>query len=138
MTPRLNPRLPARPEQGEFAEHVALFAVAIARDRALELLEGFTEAERHLACARARAAAGWDSATRQARLQVTFGSRPDSELRLRALMAEAGPALRQEIFRVLKPYQRSLFPDFALEPGAAATPFVVALAERLVREATRC
>ena len=71
-------------------------------------------------------------------MAVEFGVRPDAAARLRTVMEEAPEVLRRELFRRLPPYHRSLFPERQVEPpGAAATPAVCALAERLIREATR-
>jgi hypothetical protein len=116
----------------------ALVALVFGRERAPELLEGLgvREAERakeHLAHLTALS-----SAQRQARVAVEFGMRKDPADPLRELMAEAPEALRRELFRRLPPYLRSLFPERGLEPpDASATPALCALAERLIREATR-
>lgn len=116
----------------------ALVALVFGRERAPELLEGLgaREAERakeHLAHLTALS-----SAQRQAKVAVEFGMRKDPSEPLRELMAEAPEALRRELFRRLPPYLRSLFPERGLEPpDASATPVLCALAERLIREATR-
>jgi hypothetical protein len=116
----------------------ALVALVFGRERASELLEGLgaREAERakeHLAHLMALS-----SAQRQAKVAVEFGMRKDPSASLRELMAEAPEPLRRELFRRLPPYLRSLFPERGLEPaGASATPALCALAERLLREATR-
>lgn len=116
----------------------ALVALVFGRERAPELLEGLgaREAERakeHLARLMALS-----SAQRQAKVAVEFGMRKDPSGPLRELMAEAPEPLRRELFRGLPPYLRSLFPGRGLEPpDASATPALCALAERLIREATR-
>jgi hypothetical protein len=116
----------------------ALVALVLGKERAAELLEGLGEreaerAKEHLACF-----AALSSAQRQAKVAAEFGTRSDPVEQLRGLMAEAPEALRREIFRKLPPYYRSLFP----EPGRGFTesstpPALCALAERLIREATR-
>jgi hypothetical protein len=68
---------------------------------------------------------------------LEFGVVDDAAERLRALMAEASEPLRREIFRRLPPYHRSLFPGRAAEPPDVAFSGLGALAERLIREATR-
>jgi hypothetical protein len=116
----------------------ALVALVFGRERAPELLEGLgaREAERakeHLAHLTALS-----SAQRQAKVAVEFGMRKDPSEPLRELMAEAPEALKRELFRRLPPYLRSLFPERGVEPpDALATPVLCALAERLIREATR-
>jgi hypothetical protein len=116
----------------------ALVALVFGKERASELLEGLgaSEAERakeHLAHFMALT-----SAQRQARVALEFGMRSDPAEQLRELMAEAPEALRREIFRKLAPYHRSLFPQRRLEAqDASTTPAMCALAERLIREATR-
>lgn len=116
----------------------ALVALVFGKERAAELLEGLgageaTRAKEHLAHFMALT-----SAERQARVALEFGMRGDPADQLRELMAEAPEALRREIFRKLAPYHRSLFPQRRLEMlNASATPAMSALAERLIREATR-
>ncbi|HSP80091.1 MAG TPA: hypothetical protein VLQ93_16290 [Myxococcaceae bacterium] len=139
------PMEPSRPEPprpaAPFAlplERMALVALVLGRERAEALLEGLAgpaarQAKRYLA-----GFAALSSAQRQARVTVEFGVRPDAATRLRAVMEEAPEVLRREIFRRLPPYHRSLFPERRVEPSdEAATPGVCALAERLIREATR-
>ncbi|MHB8872738.1 MAG: hypothetical protein ACYC8T_03530 [Myxococcaceae bacterium] len=141
----LMPRASAGPSSaasGEcgWPERLALFACALARESAIDLLEGLAEPQRARAREFARKVASWDSPTRQAKVAVEFGPRPDAGGRLRALMAEAGPTLRRELFRLLPPYHRSLFPELVAvlsAPGDPPPPGLLALAQRLVREATR-
>jgi hypothetical protein len=119
-------------------ERLALVALVFGRERAKALLDGLREPEARQAKDSLAGFAALSSALRQARVSVEFGVRPDAAARLRALMEEAPEVLRREIFRRLPPYHRSLFPERQLEPpDAAATPAVCALAERLIREATR-
>lgn len=119
-------------------ERLALVALVLGRERAEELLDGLGEAEARQAKDDLAGFAALSSARRQARVAVEFGVRPDAAARLKAVMEEAPEVLRRELFRRLPPYHRSLFPERQLEPpDAAATPAVCALAERLIREATR-
>jgi len=116
----------------------ALVALVFGRERAPELLEGLgaREAERakeHLAQLMALS-----SAQRQAKVAVEFGMRKDPSGPLRELMAEAPEPLRRELFRRLPPYLRTLFPGRVVEPpDESVPPALCALAERLIREATR-
>lgn len=119
-------------------ERLALVTLVLGGERAGELFEGLRASE----AARARGhLAGFQalsSARRQARVAVEFGVRPDAADRLRGVMGEASEVLRRELFRRLAPYHRGLFPSLRLEPaGAEATEALCALAERLLREATR-
>lgn len=119
-------------------ERIALVALVFGRERAKALLDGLREPEAQQAKAHLAGFAALSSARRQARVAVEFGVRPDAATRLKALMEETPEVLRREIFRRLPPYHRSLFPERQVEPpDAAATPAVCALAERLIREATR-
>jgi Sec-independent protein translocase protein TatA len=116
----------------------ALVALVFGRERAPELLEGLGEREAKRAKEHLSQLTALSSAQRQARVAVEFGMRQDPSGPLRELMAEAPEALRRELFRRLPPYLRSLFPERGLEPpDASATPALCALAERLIREATR-
>jgi hypothetical protein len=113
-------------------------ALVFGRERAPELLEGLGEREAQRAKEHLAQLITLSSAQRQARVAVEFGMRKDPAAPLRELMAEAPEALRRELFRRLPPYLRSLFPERSLEPpDASATPTLCALAERLIREATR-
>jgi hypothetical protein len=119
-------------------ERMALVALVLGRDRAAELFEGLKEPDAVRARGYLAGFAALSSARRQARVAVEFGVRPDAAARLRGVMQEAPEVLRREIFRRLPPYHRSLFPSLQLEPsGPEATERVCALAERLIREATR-
>jgi hypothetical protein len=119
-------------------ERIALVCLVLARERAAALLEGLEESEARRAREHLARFTRLSSAQRQARVAVEFGERPDAAVRLRGVMAEAPEALRREIFRRLPPYHRSLFPERGVEPPeAAVTPGMEALAERLIREATR-
>jgi len=137
--------IPDRPAPGPHGrcgrtDRLALFACALSRESALELLEGLCEPQRTQARRYAQQVAAWDSPTRQAKVAFEFGLREDAAKRLREEMAEAGPSLRFEMFRLLPPYLRTLFPDLAAAAAAPVPPVppgLAALAQRLVREATR-
>jgi hypothetical protein len=119
-------------------ERIALVALVFGKERAGALLEGLRAPEARQAKNHLAGFTALSSARRQARVAVEFGVRPDAAARLRAVMQEAPEVLRRELFRRLPPYHRSLFPERQVEsPDAAATPAVCALAERLIREATR-
>jgi hypothetical protein len=110
----------------------------LGRERAAELLDGLGEHEAERAKEHLRRIAALPSAQRQAKVAVEFGERGDAGARLKLLMAEAPEPLRRELFRRLPPYHRTLFPERRVEPpGSEAPPALGALAERLIREATR-
>ncbi|WP_224244283.1 hypothetical protein [Hyalangium gracile] len=116
----------------------ALVALVFGRERASELLEGLGEREAERAKEHLAGFAALTSAQRQARVALEFGMRSDPSEQLRTVMEEAPEALRREIFRRLPPYLRTLFPERSLEPADDSTPpALAALAERLIREATR-
>jgi hypothetical protein len=116
----------------------ALVALVFGKERAAELLEGLGAREAERAKEHLAHFAALTSAQRQARVALEFGVRSDPAEQLRELMAEAPEALRREIFRRLPPYQRSLFPQRRLAPAdESVTAAMGALAERLIREATR-
>lgn len=136
VTPRLSPPAPPSLAELGFPERIALFACAMGRETALEVLDGLAQEGRLRARAQASETMAWDSATRQAQLSVVFGLCSDAESRLRELMEGAAPALRRELYRLLPPYHRSLFS--APSPSSEPPPQLVTLvAERLVREAIR-
>jgi hypothetical protein len=107
------------------------------RMRAAELLDGLRTPEGLEARVLLERLSGCSSADRQARVAQQFGLVPEAAARLRSLMAEASAPLQAEILRRLPPYHRSLFPPGALSRPDAASPAMGALAERLIREATR-
>jgi hypothetical protein len=138
----VRPPSPGEVEPGTSAllplEGLALVALVWGRDRAAELFEGLKDSDAVRARGYLAGFSALSSARRQARVAVEFGVRPEAAARLRGVMDEAPEVLRREIFRRLPPYHRSLFPSLQLEPsGPEATERVCALAERLIREATR-
>ena len=136
---RVAPVATPDPEEYGFEERLALFTVAMAKERALELLENLHRSSRPRAREHARRVASWDSPLRQARLAWVFGARPDAGERLRALWKDCGPLLKREVWKLLPPYHRSSLPLFNLAeaPADPACPALRTLAERFVREATR-
>ena len=136
--PKPKPEPATRPAASGFAQRLALFVTGVDRARADELLAGLAGADQKSAAGFAKEALGWDSATRQGRMAVTFGNHPRAADRLKRLIAEASPALQAAVFRRLAPWQQSLFPR--LKPTLASpapTEAMDGLAERLIREATR-
>jgi hypothetical protein len=121
----------------ESLERLVLVTHTFGRDRAPALLEGLCAREASSAYGLLEALAARGSAERQGRIAQVFGPVAEAPVRLRHLMAEASPALKAEVLRRLPPYYRSLFPLEAAPRPATAPPALVALAERLVREATR-
>jgi hypothetical protein len=116
----------------------ALVALVFGKERAAELLEGLGAREAERAKEHLAHFGALTSAQRQARVALEFGVRSEPAELLRELMAEAPEALRREIFRRLPPFHRSFFPQRRVEPpDASVTPAMCALAERLIREATR-
>lgn len=119
-------------------ERFALVAWVLGRARAAELLGGLGAREAERAKEHLLRIAALPSAQRQARVAVEFGERADAAARLKALMSEVSEPLRREVFRRLPPYHRTLFPGRQVEPvDSEAPPALGALAERLIREATR-
>ncbi len=119
-------------------ERLALVAWVLGRERAAELLGGLGEGAAERALEHLRRLASLPSAQRQAKVAVEFGERPDAAARLRRLMSEVQPSLGREILRRLPPYHRTLFPAERPDiPAHEVPPALTALAERLIREATR-
>jgi hypothetical protein len=121
----------------ERLERLVLVAHTFGRDRAPALLDGLCTREAPLARSLLQTLTGRGSAERQGRIAQVFGPVPEAPVRLRQLRAEASPALKAEVLRRLAPYYRSLFPLEAAPRPGVAPPALVALAERLIREATR-
>lgn len=121
----------------QFARELAIFTAAMSK-QPQALLATLTEDAAPLAQQVATALVSGSSAERQAKLASTFGLRADARERLRAVVCEAGPTLRNEILRVVPVWMRSWLEDLAsFREELPAAPLVTALAERLVREATR-
>ncbi len=139
---RLRPGAPARVRGVEWEERVAMFALALDREGAGGLLSGLAKDSAERASVYLEALATLPSPERQGRLATEFGTSPQASQKLRALWAEAGPALKREIYRQLPPYHRSVFPDDRSEAEDAVDPTQSApalrdFAARLIREATR-
>lgn len=120
-----------------FAERLALFVSGVDRANADELLAGLTGPTQERAANFSRSARKWDSATRQGRMAVVFGSHPRAAEQLKILITHASPAMRVAIYRRLAPWQQSLFPSLQNQPDLPVTPAMEEVAERLIREATR-
>jgi hypothetical protein len=128
---------PPERARAELAERVALFAVVMDAKQPPALLEGLAELTRDEAVKMLNDAKAWTSSTRQARVSVEFGTRPDQHDRLAEVVAEAAPALRRALYAHMSPQQRARFPHLALKGPADPPAGMVRLAARLVREATR-
>ncbi|MEW5739553.1 MAG: hypothetical protein AB1938_11540 [Myxococcota bacterium] len=129
-------RLPPASRTLAFAERVALYAYSLHRDRLPDLLEGLAAGPRKSAERYVEELKAADSATRQARLSLEFGTLPDALERVQQLIVEASPALRCALVRHLPPPLRARFSH--LERPADATPAAMdAFAARLVREVLR-
>jgi len=121
----------------ERLERLVLVVYTFGRERALALLEVLCAREALAARSLLKALTARGSAERHGKIAQAFGPVPEASARLRQLLEEASPSLRAEVLRRLPPYYRSLFPLEAAPRAAAAPPARVALAERLIREATR-
>ncbi len=135
---RLKDMAPAHGAYSRFEERLALFIHSLDRTNAAQLLEGLAPRQAERAGRYLRELGRVASAERQGRLSAEFGARPDAPERLRDLWAEAGSLLRQDIYRLLPPYYRTLFPNYSTHPGTdeEANPARQAFADRLIREAT--
>lgn len=134
----LRPTPPPVNDSDSFAAQLATFAVAMRKD-AGPLLDSLVEelvptAQRH-----AKALAAGTSADRQAALAKKFGLRRDAQQRLRDTVEQAGPLLRAEIHRLAPSWMRSWISDLVGDTANSSTvaPMVTALAERLIKEATK-
>ena len=121
----------------DFAQRVALFACSLDKSTAQALVAGLGGDQAERALSLVVVATAWDSSTRQGRLSHEFGVRLDHIERLKALMQVASPTLQAVMFKKLEPWQQSLFPRLKKMPTPVSSPAMTALAERLVREATR-
>lgn len=119
--------------EGGFVEQTTLFVVAIKKQQATELIEGFASEPRQRARLFADQLSALDSPTRQARLACEFGVREGGRERVNKLLAESSPAMRAAIVSLLPASWR---PASVMAPQSCA-PVMLALAARLIREATR-
>ena len=83
----------------DFVERLALFCCAIAKDRAPALLGGLAERGRLRAEAYADSVRELSSPSRKARIALDFRDSVDAGTRLRKLLRESGPVLRDELCR---------------------------------------
>jgi hypothetical protein len=132
---------PAMDEEGRALLRLALFMNAMAKANAAELLGALAGDVRERVEALLQQTQRASSSERQAFLSQEFGPPPDVAPRLRDALLEAGPVLRREMLRQLPVYQRAWVSDLDAGDGPGTpkppAPFLIALAERLVREATR-
>ena len=135
---RQQPALDDGPRELDFPRRLALFVCAMHRERTLELLEGLADAPRTDARHFARYVATLDSASRQARLTVEFGLRPNPAVRVQTLLDESPPLLRAALWTVMPTTSRERLRPPANAPATAAiSPALRALAVRLIREVSR-
>jgi hypothetical protein len=134
QSPLIKAKLRAKdpPRLHGFAELTTLFLVSLKKNEALELLEGLSDTLRQKARVFAQQVSDLDSATRQARLMLEFGTQPQAKHRAAALMAEAPALLKAAIAEALPP---ELKPKDAPPAHPQLSPAIVGLAQRLVREA---
>jgi hypothetical protein len=132
---------PEMDEETRSLLRLALFVNAMAKGSASDLLGGLADVVRPRVEELTQRAGQASSSERQASLAQEFGPPPDVASRLREALSGAGPVLRRLILRQLPAYQRAWVSKFEVHSEAPAierpTPFLIALAERLVREATR-
>ena len=119
----------------DFAEKLALFCCAIAKDRAVGLLNGLAERGRLRAQGYAEAVLELSSPSRKARIALDFRDAGDAGPRLRRLVRDAGPLLREELCRQMPDPWREVFQPFLPVPEHSPPPLLVALASRLIKEA---
>ncbi len=124
------------PRSLSFVERTTLFIVALKRQHAPALLDGFATAQRHTAQVLAKQLTGLDSPTRQARVTLEFGARDDAADRLKVLLEQAPPRLKACLSQQLPPALRHLAPPQAAE-ALPPSPAMKALAARMIREASR-
>ena len=120
---------------------LALFVNAMAKGSASDLLGGLADDIRPRVEELTQRAGQASSSERQASLAQEFGPPPDVASGLREALLDAGPVLRRLILRQLPAYQRAWVSQFEVDSEAPTpecpAPLLIALAERLVREATR-
>lgn len=133
------PRLPSPEPVATFsgAKKLALFACALNREGAMELLGGLGAGLCEPAQAYAQEVLQLDSVTRQTRLTKEFGLKPDAERSVRGLWAQCGLELRNELWKHLPPHMRVGLSKIELGPAQRAAPAGAALVRRLLLEATR-
>lgn len=122
------------PREAGLVERTTLFLVSLKKRDVLGLLDGFTSEARQRARLYAQRLADLDSPTRQARLALEFGVGEDARPRLEQLLAESPPALKAAIAAQLPLSWRR---PSDVGTGTRASPALMALAARLVREASR-
>ena len=119
--------------EGGFAEQTTLFLVAMKKEQALELIDGFANEPRARARVFAQQLSDLDSPTRQARVALEFGVREGSRERVNTLLTEVAPAMRVAIVSLLPQSWRPA----NMPPVGQNAPVMLLLAARLIREATR-
>jgi hypothetical protein len=125
-------RLPTASEE-QFAERVALFALASGNASARQLLDGLADSLKSEAVGAFEAAQGADPVARRGRLAQLLGARPDADTRLERTARLASPELQSALRQAAPAYLRETVTSVRLDGEVADT--VRAFAGRLVREA---
>ncbi|HEX4620576.1 MAG TPA: hypothetical protein VH208_03325 [Myxococcaceae bacterium] len=132
---------PEMDEEARSLLRLALFLNAMAKGSSSDLREGLADGIRARVDELTLRAEQETSSERQASLAQEFGPAPDVAWRLREAFLGAGPVLRRLMLSQLPAFQQAWVSDFDVdaEPRTAERPppFLIALADRLVREATR-
>lgn len=138
MSPAKLPPGKAPPGRLGKPERIALFVTALHRARAEELLAGLAGEEARRATRFMGRAQKWDSPTRQAAVALEFGVRVDVEARLKEMLGKLPLKLQVCVISRLPEWQQSFFPKLLAQARTSShSPALIALADRLVREATR-
>lgn len=134
-SPLIKGHAPARDPSREtgFVERTTMFVVAMKKEVGGDLLDGFADHPRQCAQRFAQHLSALDSPTRQARLALEFGVREGGRERVNKLLSEASPAMRAAIVALLPQSWRPT----NLTATDQRSPVMLALAARLIREATR-
>lgn len=132
-SPLIKGRAPKKDPSREsgFVERTTMFVVAMKKEQ--DLLDGFASEPRTRAQLFGQQLSALDSPTRQARLALEFGVREGGRERVNKLLSEASPAMRAAIVALLPQSWRPT----NLTATDQRSPVMLALAARLIREATR-
>ena len=134
---QIQPAVAAGAAGKSFADDLAVFTAAMSKTPGA-LLAALSPDLVEPARRRAEELKAMTSQDRRAQVATTFAPKHDIGLRLHAVIAEAGPLLRAEIYSQLPPWLRLNVGDLVRSgPTQAVPPLVKKLAARLIRECTR-
>lgn len=131
--------VPSKPKR-DLMRDITLFACSFGVTEAIELVDGMSDKFRNASLEIAKDIQASGTQKLRAELDLNFGFHAELGPKLRTAVYYSNVRMEREIFRLLPMYLQSCFVNkerFVPKPGDGESPFLVALAQRIIHEVTR-